>query len=308
MIQKSTFYSPNRVGTFYTPDVTAVVNAGRSLALSPAAEDQRRVMLLLVDPQVDFIHTNGSLCVPGAVEDTRRTIEWIFRHLGEITAIAASLDSHIPTQIFFPTWWINKSGQHPEPFTPITSDKVDEGYWQPLYEPQWSRNYVHALEIESKKELMIWPYHTMIGTPGHAITPALYEAITYHASARQSPPTFLTKGAIPKTEHYSLLEPEVKVSDDPQGSLNTAFLEMLASYDLIYVAGQAKSHCVLETVTSVMIHYQNQPQEITKWRVLMDCTSSVAHPEIDFDAMADQVLNRYAARGLRLVTSNDLVE
>lgn len=305
MNQQATFYYPNRVGTLYIPDVMAVVQQGKNLRLPPAATDQRRIILLLVDPQVDFIHTNGALCVPGAIDDTRRTIDWILRHVGEITSIAASLDSHIPTQIFFPTWWVNAEGQHPEPFTSITSDKVDEGYWQPLYEPQWSRNYVHTLEIEAKKELMIWPYHTMIGTPGHSITPTLYEAITYQAAARQSQPTFLTKGAIPKTEHYSLLEPEVKVSNDPQGSLNTAFLEMLASYDLIYVAGQAKSHCVLETVTSVMLHYQKQPEEITKWRVLTDCTSSVAHPEIDFNAMADQVLNRYAAHGLRLVTSQD---
>jgi nicotinamidase-related amidase len=299
------FYHSDQVGRLYVPDTAKAVAAGQRMALPAAAQDSKRVILLLVDPQVDFIHVDGALSVPGAVDDTRRTIEWIFDHAGELTAIAASLDSHIPTQIFFPTWWINSEGQHPEPFTRITSPEVDQGHWQPLFEPQWSRNYVHILETEAKKELMIWPYHTMIGTPGHTITPALYEAIVYHSAARQTAPTFLHKGSIPKTEHYSLLEPEVKVPENPQGDLNTSFLEMLAGYDLIYVAGQAKSHCVLETLTSVMLYFNRQPERITKWRLLMDATSSVAHPEIDFDSMANTALARYTERGLRLVETAD---
>ncbi len=299
------FYHAEKIGTAFVPDTMTVIEAGKDRALTEAQRDQSRVILLLVDPQVDFIHTDGALSVPGAVEDTRRTIEWIFRHVAHLTAIAASLDSHIPNQIFSPTWWKNDAGEHPAPFTPITDEQVDAGVWTPIFEVEWSRAYVHQLENDAKKELMIWPYHTLIGTPGHTITPALYEAIAYHASARQSRPTFLHKGSISKTEHYSLLEPEVKVPDEPQGSLNVEFLNMLASYDLVYVAGQAKSHCVLETVTSVMRHYHDQPEQIAKWRILTDCMSSVAHPEIDFEALANDTLAAYAEQGLTLVTSAD---
>ncbi len=305
MNQLSQIFHPERIGTLYSPDITSLVDSGRQAGLSPASGDQRRVVLLLVDPQVDFIHVDGALSVPGAVDDTRRTIEWLLAHLPEVTAVAASLDSHIPTQIFFPTWWVNEAGQHPAPFTTIASKDVDQGYWQPVYEAAWSKRYVHTLQVDAKKELMIWPYHTLIGTPGHLITPALYEAITYHSAARQSQPTFLAKGSIPKTEHYSLLEPEVKVPEQPGGDLNVAFLDMLNSYDLIYVAGQAKSHCVLETLTSVVLHYQKQPEQFAKWRILMDCTSSVAHPSIDFDAIANQALNGYAELGMGLVSSAD---
>jgi nicotinamidase-related amidase len=97
----------------------------------------------------------------------------------------------------------------------------------------------------------------------------------------------------------------VKVPEDPQGDLNVDFLSLLNEYDLIYVAGQAKSHCVLETVSSVMRHYHNQPEQIARWRVLTDCMSSVAHPQIDFDAAADVILGKYAEQGLRLVKSTD---
>ena len=92
---------------------------------------------------------------------------------------------------------------------------------------------------------MIWPFHTMVGTVGHNLSPSLYEAICFHSAARQSQPVKLTKGSIPQTEHYSILEPEVKVTDHPQGGLNQALLNELGGYDLVYLAGQAKSHCVL---------------------------------------------------------------
>jgi nicotinamidase-related amidase len=299
------FYNPDNIGTLFVPDTVSAVTLGRAANLPPANQDHPRVILLLVDPQVDFIHPDGSLCVPGAVADTRRTIEWLLRHASQVSAVAASLDSHIPIQIFYPPWWINAQGEHPAPFTAISSADVAQKRWRPVFEQRWSVRYVHRLEESAKKTLMIWPYHTMIGAPGYTITSALYEAIVYHAAARQSQPIFLHKGSIPKTEHYSLLEPEVKVRGAAQGGLNLPFLHMLGSYDLIYVAGQAKSHCVLETVNSVMRYYKDQPEQISKWRILVDCMSSVAHPFIDFEAMANQALADHAARGLRLVRSTD---
>jgi nicotinamidase-related amidase len=297
------FYHPRRVGELYAPRMTDVVEQGRAAGLSVSSADTTRTILVLVDTQVDFIHADGALSVPGAVDDTRRTIEWIFRHAPRLTTIAASFDSHVPIQIFFPTWWVGADGEHPAPYTAISSQDVARGIWRPLYEPEWSVQYVAQLEAQAKKALMIWPYHTLIGTTGHTMTPALYEAVAYHTAARQSPPVFLSKGSIPKTEHYSILEPEVKVPEHAQGGLNTAFLDMLATYNEVYIAGQAKSHCVLETVTSTMRYFEDQPNVIRKLHVLTDATSSVPHPQIDFDRIADEVLQSYAERGLKLETT-----
>lgn len=302
------FYRTDRVGALYTPDTSTAIAAGSAAGLRPAAEDKRRLILLLVDPQVDFIHRDGSLSVPGAIDDTRRTIEWIFFNLSRITTIAASLDSHYPNQIFFPSWWVDDSGAHPEPFTSISGRDLDEGLWKPVFEPTWSIEYAHRLEEQAKKQLMIWPYHTMLGTPGQTITPALYEVIAYHAAARHSQPRFVVKGTIAKTEFYSLLEPEVPVSEDPAGRLNEAFLNEILGYDSIYIAGQAKSHCVLETVTSIVRRHGDDPRVLGKLHILTDCTSSVAHPEIDFDALANETFGRFADLGVRLVKSSDPVE
>lgn len=297
-----TFYEPRRVGSLYAPRVLEATLAGRQAQLTPAEQDQQRIALLLIDAQVDFIHPDGALSVPGAVEDTQRIIEWIFRHADRLTTLAASLDSHLPIQIFSPAWWVNRSGEHPMPFTVITHQDVASGVWTALYEPDWSLDYTRLLEAQARKQLMIWPYHTLIGTPGHAITPALYEAIAYHASARSTPPIFLHKGSEPRTEHYSILEPEVKLPDQPQ-AFNSEFLAKLAAHDLIYVAGQAKSHCVMETLTSIM--RTGDSAIISKLRVLTDAMSSVAHPEIDFDQLANDQLSAYSRAGLQLVTTSD---
>lgn len=301
-----TFYNPERVGQLFVPDTASAINAGLVADLKPASNDSHQHLLLLVDAQVDFVHIDGALSVPGAVDDTRRTIEWLFEHAEHISAVAASMDSHLPVQIFYPTWWVNPQGDHPEPYTVITSDAVKDGEWKPTFEPQWSVDYVQKLELQSKKQLMIWPYHTMIGTPGHTLTPALYEALAYHAAARQSEPVYLQKGTIAKTEYYSMLEPEVKVAGEPGGELNTDFLAMLEHYDRIYIAGQAKSHCVLETISSMMRHFgSNRPEMIDKLFVLIDCTSSVAHPEIDFEAIATEALASFAEKGLHIIQSSD---
>lgn len=299
------FYAPSKVGSLYVPRTQEAVAAGLNSGVSSAIGDDKRTLLLLVDMQVDFVHQDGALSVPGAVDDTRRLIEWLFTNADKITTIAASLDSHLPVQIFYGTWWVDTEGNNPQPYTEITAEDVDTGRWMPLYDADWSRDYVRKLQSQAKKNLMIWPYHTMIGTPGHNLTPALYEALAYHAAARQAEPIFLSKGSIPKTEHYSMLEPEVKVTDQPQGTLNTDFLHMIADFDAIYIAGQAKSHCVLETVQSMMNYFGDDKETIGKMHVLFDAMSSVAHPEIDFEALANTAFERFAEQGLTIMTTEE---
>lgn len=296
------YYQPKQIGTLVTPNVADAAAVGRSAGLSNANADGEKTYLLLVDIQIDFIHPDGALYIPGSIDDTRRTVEWIYNNAGRITKIGATLDTHLPIQIFHPPWWVDADGNHPAPYTAITGESIQSGQWHALYEPEWSAQYAEILEEQAKKVLMIWPYHVLLGTPGQALVPALAEAIAYHAAARGAQPEYVVKGLIPKSENYSAIEPEVKVPDHPQGDVNQALLDDMATYDVIYVAGQAKSHCLLETVGSMVRHYP--PEIVKKMRVLEDTMSSVQHPEIDFDAMADEAFDRFKANGLTLTTTS----
>lgn len=296
-------YSKDKVSRIYDPDFQAAYSAGLGDFKAPASKDSRRVLAWLIDVQVDFVFPapTGRLSVPGAIEDTERTVHWLYKNVHQITQIAASLDTHTPFQIFYPSWWKGRSGNHPAPFTVITAESVRDGEWTPVTEPVWSLRYLEQLENAGKKQLMIWPFHCMEGTLGRALVPALSEAIMYHSGARMAQPTYLTKGTIAHTEFYSVVEPEVKYSKHPDGGLNTRFLEMVSQFDLIYVAGQARSHCVLETMHSVMRHFSSSPEIIQKLRFLDDCTSSIA----GFEAQTEAAIQDFVKRGMRLVKSTD---
>ncbi len=299
------FYDPQRVGTLFYPDVARIAATAAAANLPPAAADARNVHLLLIDMQIDFCHEAGSLHVPGALGDLRRTIEFIYTHAERITQITCSLDSHVPSQIFSPNWWVGAAGEHPAPFTIVSWQDVRRGRWRPLFEPEWSVHYVERLEQRHQKLLTIWPYHTLIGSPGHALDPELWSAVAWHALARKTQPAWEAKGSLPLTEHYSVIQPEVPVSGQPGGSKNQALLDELAQADLTFVAGEAESHCVLETVEDLVEEFKDRPDWLSRVIFLRDCTSPVVHPEIDFHAMALARFAEFARQGVVFANSTD---
>jgi nicotinamidase/pyrazinamidase len=292
---------------FY-PDMDTIAGAAADANLLPAAEGERQVHFLIVDMQIDFCHETGSLYVPGAEEDIRRIIEFIYRNAEKIGKITCSLDSHVPKQIFAPIWWVDAEGRHPEPYTVITADDVEEGRWRPLEMPEWSREYVRELERQAKKQLLIWPYHVLIGSMGHALDPELWSAVIWHSLARKVDPELLMKGTIPETEHYSIIEPEIEPPGHSGSLKNQDLLDRFAAADAVYIAGEAESHCVLETVEDIVAEFNEESGLLEKVTVLEDCTSPVVHPDIDFHAIAQEQFAEFAKQGLRLAKSTDPLE
>jgi nicotinamidase-related amidase len=300
------FYAPSRIGTLFQPDAAAIAADAAAAGLSPAAQDAHIVHLVLVDMQVDFCHPAGNLYVPGALDDLRRTVEFIYRYVGHITHITCSLDSHLPAQIFFPGWWADADGNHPAPFTIIPAAEVERGRWRPLFAPEESQRYVNQLEAHARKQLCIWPYHVQIGSPGHALDPELWSAVFWHSVARNTEPHWMIKGNVPLTEHYSIVQPEVPLADQPGGGRNQAFMDRLAEADAVIVAGEAESHCVLETVEDIVESYAGQPGALSRVYVLSDCTSPVLHPEIDFHAIAQARFAQFAQMGVNFIVSSEV--
>lgn len=305
MAQSPAFHTPSRVGTLFYPDATAIAADAEGAGLAPAADDHPQVCLLIVDMQVDFCHAGGSLYIPGAEDDIRRLIRFIYANAERISHIVCSLDSHYPFQIFHAAWWSDKNGKRPAPFTMITAEDVESGVWRPLQEDEWSRAYVRKLRQQTKKDLTVWPYHVPFGGIGNALDPELWSAVFWHSIARRSQPTYWVKGSIPKTEHYSILRPEVTVEDHPQGDLNREFVELLDRYDCALVAGEAETHCVLETVRDLVQVFGSERKKLARILVLRDCMSPVRHPKVDFHAMAVEEFKAYERQGVRFIESTD---
>ncbi len=306
MTNRPGFADLKRVGTLFYPDAGRIAADARAAGLPLAADDEAGVHLLIIDMQVDFCHEQGALYVPGAPDDIRRLIAFIYRHAERITDITCSLDSHLPHQIFHPAWWVDGSGAHPQPFTVITVDDVDRGTWQAVQEPEWSRRYVSLLQDRAQKDLMIWPYHVPIGGIGNALDPELWSAVFWHAVARRSQPTMWKKGDIPETEFYSIIRPEVSVdANDGRGERSGALLDRLRERDYLLIAGEAASHCVLETVEDLIEELGKGSRDLQKVYLLEDCMSPVRHPSIDFAALTRQAFATFEKAGVRFMKSTD---
>ncbi len=290
----------------YAARLQSFTEAGRQAGLSPAHEDREKIAVLLVDYQHDFVDPTGTLYVPGSQHDIARFLTWFYANVHKFTSIYASLDTHLPFQIFYSSWWKNpETGEHPQPFTVITEDDVLNMRWVPIFHLDWSVRYVHLLKQNAKKDLMIWPLHTMEGTLGHMLVAPISEAIAWHSAARNTQPTYIVKGRTPRTEYYGIFGAEVPDPEDPESGLNVALLDAVMKHDRVYIAGEAKSHCVLETERQLVTRFGNQLDLTKRLHFLRDCTSSVQHPRIDFDALAEAELATMEKQGVRLVLSSD---
>ncbi|MEM8719502.1 MAG: isochorismatase [Cyanobacteria bacterium P01_G01_bin.39] len=324
------FFTPDLVNTIYRVPYQERAIAAQQWAqrynIQPANADQKRIGLLLIDVQNTFCLPEFELFVAGesgmgAVEDNIRLCQLIYRNLGIITEIIPTLDSHTAIQIFHPIFWVNKNGEHPQPLTMIDLAEVETQIWQvnPKLDhvvdgdieklEQHALHYVQKLSNDGKYPLTIWPYHSMLGGIGHSLVAAVEEAIFFHSIARKSPTQFQLKGDNPLTENYSVLSPEVldTVNNQTIAQKNTKLITQLLSFDALWIAGQAKSHCVAWTIENLLEEIVKiDPNLAQKVYLIEDCMSPVVIPGvIDFTEQANRTFQRFADAGMNLVKSSD---
>jgi len=286
----------------------------------PAASDEHRVGLLLIDIQNTFCIPEFELFVAGrsgmaAVEDNTRLCRFIYENLSSLTRIHASLDTHKAMQIFHSIFLVDDAGNHPVPMTAISLEDVESGRWK--VNPRVSEelgvdqdyliHYCRSLSRDGLYSLMVWPYHAMLGGVGHALVSAVEEALFFHSMVKSSQTRFEVKGDHPFTENYSVLRPEVL--DDAAGEelvgLNRALIDELLGYDALIVAGQAKSHCVAWTMADLLTEIRTRdPALAERVYLLEDCSSPVVVPGVvDFTDQADALYRDFEFAGMHLVRS-----
>ncbi|MFT3771869.1 MAG: nicotinamidase [Minicystis sp.] len=320
----------------YGPDQAALATAAAAYRkqhdVKPAAADGRQVHLLLIDVQKDFCFPQGSLFVAGrsgrgAIDDSKRIAELIYRNLGDITSITTTMDTHFAHQIFFPAFWITGDGDPLSAHRVITTAEIDSGAVRPSPTiAKWLcggnygwlvkqvRHYCETLEKAGKYQLYLWPPHCILGSDGHALAGVVHEARMFHAYARGAQSWVEVKGGHPLTENYSVMQPEVLTRHDgqPLAQKNTQFLRTLLAADAVVIAGQAASHCVKSSIDDILAEIAaTDPDLAKKVYLLTDCMSAVTVPDgkgglvADFTDEAEKALRRFADAGMKLVKSTD---
>jgi nicotinamidase-related amidase len=326
------YFDLDKVGTVWRVPYQERAQQAREWALThgikPAAEDLFKVGLLIVDAQNTFCIPEFELYVggpsgTGAVDDSGRLCQFIYRNLRTITQVIPTMDTHQAMQIFHAIYLIDDDGKHPNPFTLISVEDIEQGRWE--FDPEVARglgidreygqrhllSYTRQLRDTGKYALTIWPYHSMLGGIGHALVSAIEEAVFFHSIARYSQPNFHVKGSNPLTEHYSVLGPEVTVGPDRQtiARKDLDLIEALLEFDAVVIAGQAKSHCVAWTIDDLLRSVLERDSALaSKVYLLEDCTSPVVIPGvIDYTSVADAAFERFADAGMHVVRSVDPV-
>jgi nicotinamidase-related amidase len=297
-------------------------------ALQASANDYAKVALLNIDNQYTFCHPKGELFVAGrsgngAVEDSRRLVEFVYQNLGVISDIHNTLDTHRAYAIFHPTFMVDENGNHPAPFSLVTAKEVAAGKWTAtqymasalgvnlVTAQRHLVHYTEELEKKGRYALTIWPFHGMLGGPGHAVVSGLEEACFFHAVARGAQTGYEVKGTNPWTENYSVLGPEVVTTDGGRviAQRNTRFIEQLLKYDVLIIAGQAKSHCVAWTIEDLLGDIAaTDPALASKVYLLEDCTSPVVVPGLDYTDDANRAFDKFKAAGMHAVKSTDPID
>lgn len=296
--------------------------------IQPASADSFKISLLCVDMQNTFCHPDfelfvGGLSGTGAIDDNQRLAQFIYRNLGWISEISATMDTHQAVQIFHAIYLVNELGEHPQPHTTISFEDVQEGRWKfnslladhlgitADYGQQELLYYVNELKKKKKYDLTIWPYHAMLGGIGHALVSSIEEALFFHTIARKTQTDFIIKGDNPLTESYSAIGPEVTEGPDGEqiGRKSGEIFEKLLQSDALIIAGEAKSHCVAWTVEDLLADIQAHDASLAKKVYLLeDCTSPVVVPGVlDYSAQADAAFERFTQAGMHRVLSSNSI-
>lgn len=261
------------------------------------------IQLLVIDPQNDFCQPNGALYVNGADQDMIRLSKMINRLSDKIDDIHVTMDSHHLLDIAHPLFWASSNGKHPNPFTIISKEDVQNKIWRSSipYFQKHTEYYVEQLEKNNRYALCIWPPHCLIGSSGYGIYPELLKELNTWEENHYGMVNYVTKGSNYKTEHYSAVQADVPDSEDLGTLMNDSLITLLEEADILLIAGEARSHCLKFTAEDIADKFGDQ--NIQKMHLLVDCCSDVT----GFEQNGEDFVRNMVKRGMKTIKSTEFL-
>jgi len=269
----------------------------------------KKIHLLLIDPQNDFSASGnkgpkGSLYVSGADQDMERVAVMVDRIGEKLEDIHVTMDSHQVVHIANPIFWKNSKGEHPQPFTSITSADVMSGTWTTTIAGNYDRALKYLRDLEGSKRAdgskryghTIWPVHCVIGESGWNVYDDLGKALRRWQENCFATVDYVTKGSNPWTEHFSAVRAEVPDPKDPATQINTRLLNTIEEADEILAGGIAGDICFLNTLEDMNDLFKDK-STISKFVLLTD-----ALPAID-DKRRDAFIDKMVKLGAKTSTT-----
>jgi nicotinamidase-related amidase len=200
--------------------------------------------------------------------------------------------------ISHPGFWKNQNDAHPAPMTSISYEDVKNEKWIPVAFKDETISYVKALENNGEFGHVIWPEHCIMGTKGAAIVHNIMDAVINWARSGKYF-YMVRKGSNPLTEHFGVFRANVPIPGKPETQKNKQLLNDLNEFSEIFIAGEAKSHCVANTLKQLF----DYPYLLRKITVLENCMSNIQ----GFEEVSDTIFEEAKRLGVRMVRSEEFV-
>jgi nicotinamidase-related amidase len=256
----------------------------------------KKYALLGIDLQKDFCE-GGALPVTGANDDCKRIAKFIRANGKNLNLIALTLDFHHSIHIAVPSFWKDKDGYHPNPFSVISAQDIRDGKWVAQYNPRWAVTYLEELEKVGKVN-MIWNPHCIMGSTGASLNDDISDAVNDYEVETSRPFYLFMKGTNPFTENFSVFAPAVKVPGNPETELQQHILTQLNRNDVLFLLGEAKDCCLASSLEHITFY---TPDLVKKIILLEDCTSAIDNTS---KFMAD-VFDNAIKLGMQIKKSTD---
>lgn len=229
----------------------------------------KKVKLLIIDPQNDFVDTIGSLYVKESEEMIKNLSKMILVNIDMIEDIVVTLDEHPYLHIADKEYWISSGKEHPKEYTTVSKKDFLEGSWIPIVKGDLSEENFPA------EGITILPSHCKKYSYGAALPDTLTYALatwsSYHSRKKGQPWTvnFIEKGIFMGDDSEGIVLDKI-VGKDPERQKK--LVNGLGDCDKILIAGAAKDNNVAYAVRDLL-------EEPTLQRKLVFIEDAL--PEID---------------------------
>lgn len=244
--------------------------------------------LIIVDAQNDFCVPDSPLYVKNSFNDVNNIIKFI-KNYDNIKNIIYSLDTHHIDSVFFPIFWKDHKNNYIKPFTLIKyEDILNKKY---VINPKFNMYTEEVYDyIKNLSELMVWPYHCILGTKGQCLKDELTHQLMDILLNKDNSikVDYIIKGLDRLHETYSAFE-EYDIESKTY-KLKKDILKGVLESDEILICGEALSHCVKETILSI-IKYKKEKNELNFDNIVLmiNCTSSVEGFEKETQKFLDYI-------------------
>lgn len=296
----------------------------RWLEVEDQSLDTIKALLSMLPGQLgQALLSPGELYIDGAEEDCERAaifLRWLGRRATEVTL---SIDTHDKMHIAHPMHWEYQGGEHPKPFSTLSgrvplqhvssgtpndgdSFKRDDRSLLTTSVPEmYEGSQSHVSEQEPWGRLTVWPEHCLTGSFETMIWPSILDAVHRWQTLVKKPVTWIRKGQTLQSEQFGIFRLAGASKFTVRGA---RILGRMAKADRIYVMGQARSHCVGESLSQMQDYFQAtfgvRNKLMSKVYLVGDCTRDVPSFEEESAARIRNLVNH----GMKIVTTAEIMQ